>query len=244
MTASPPRASALLYFLYYGNVGTYLPFFAAYLQGLGFTGEQIGAIQMLPSFPLAPIVAIAWATLADHRSTPQRALRRATRWVALAVLLPAVRPRAARRSGAVVVLRRSATARSCRSPTRSRSSGPRANPGAVLRAHPALRLARLRRAHGRGRAGCSRCAAAGPRDPLVPLVVVALRRRATRSSRAASRRRRATRRAPAPRDLLALLRDRAAAGLLLACRAPLGRAARRTTSSSASSCATAGSPTT
>src|SRR5512138_2533711 len=83
-TATRLRA---LYFLYYGNVGTYLPFFAVYLHGLGFSGKQIGVIQMLPSFPLAPLVAVAWATFADHRSTPQRALRLATGWVALAVLL-------------------------------------------------------------------------------------------------------------------------------------------------------------
>ena len=48
---SSPRTAArlrALYFLYYGNVGTYLPFFAVYLQGLGFTGQEIGIIQMLP----------------------------------------------------------------------------------------------------------------------------------------------------------------------------------------------------
>jgi PPP family 3-phenylpropionic acid transporter len=84
---SPATRLRALYFLYYGNVGTVLPFFAVYLQGLGFSGKQIGVIQMLPSFPLAPIVAVAWATFADHRSTPQRALRLATGWVALAVLL-------------------------------------------------------------------------------------------------------------------------------------------------------------
>jgi PPP family 3-phenylpropionic acid transporter len=101
--ASPATRLRALYFLYYGNVGTYLPFFAVYLQGLGFTGKQIGVIQMLPSFPLAPIVAIAWASFADHRSTPQRALRLATGWVALAVsLLPFAGTPAA--VGAVVVL--------------------------------------------------------------------------------------------------------------------------------------------
>jgi PPP family 3-phenylpropionic acid transporter len=84
---SPATRLRALYFLYYGNVGTHLPFFAVYLQGLGFTGQQIGLVQMLPSFPLAPLVAVAWATYADHRSTPQRALRLATGWVALAVLL-------------------------------------------------------------------------------------------------------------------------------------------------------------
>jgi PPP family 3-phenylpropionic acid transporter len=100
---SPATRLRALYFLYYGNVGTYLPFFAVYLHGLGFSGKQIGIIQMLPSFPLAPLVAIAWATFADHRATPQRALRLATGWVALAVLLlPLARTPA--QVGAVVVL--------------------------------------------------------------------------------------------------------------------------------------------
>ena len=106
MRAVPPSPATrlrALYFLYYGNVGTVLPFFAVYLHGLGFSGKQIGLVQMLPSFPLAPIVAVAWATWADHRATPQRALRRATGWVALAVLLlPFARTPA--QLGAVVVL--------------------------------------------------------------------------------------------------------------------------------------------
>lgn len=103
MRTSPATRLRVLYFLYYGNVGTYLPFFAVYLQGLGFSGKQIGVIQMLPSFPLAPIVAIAWATFADHRATPQRALRLATGWVALAVLLLPF-ARSPWQVGAVVVL--------------------------------------------------------------------------------------------------------------------------------------------
>jgi PPP family 3-phenylpropionic acid transporter len=106
MRAVPPSPAArlrALYFLYYGNVGTYLPFFAVYLHGLGFSGKQIGVIQMLPSFPLAPAVAIAWATFADHRATPQRALRLATAWVALAVLLLPL-ARTPWQVGAVVVL--------------------------------------------------------------------------------------------------------------------------------------------
>jgi PPP family 3-phenylpropionic acid transporter len=101
--ASAATRLRALYFLYYGNVGTYLPFFAVYLKGLGFTGKQIGIIQMLPSFPLAPLVAVAWATYADHRSTPQRALRLATGWVALAVLLLPL-ARTPVEIGAVVVL--------------------------------------------------------------------------------------------------------------------------------------------
>ena len=83
---APATRLRLFYLLYYGNVGAYLPYFAAYLRGRGFTGEQIGLVQMLPSL-LAPAVAISWASFADHRATPQRALRLATGWAALAVLL-------------------------------------------------------------------------------------------------------------------------------------------------------------
>jgi PPP family 3-phenylpropionic acid transporter len=41
---------------------------------------------MLPSL-VSPVVAISWASFADHRATPQRALRLAAGWAALAVLL-------------------------------------------------------------------------------------------------------------------------------------------------------------
>jgi PPP family 3-phenylpropionic acid transporter len=83
---APATRLRLFYLLYYGNVGTYLPYFAAYLRGRGFTGEQIGLVQLLPSL-LAPVVAISWASFADHRATPQRALRLSATWAALAVLL-------------------------------------------------------------------------------------------------------------------------------------------------------------
>lgn len=99
---TPATRLRLFYFLYYGNVGTVLPYFAAYLRGLGFSGEQIGLVQMLPSL-LAPVVAIAWASFADHRASPQRALRLATAWAALAVLLLPF-ARAPWEVGAVVVL--------------------------------------------------------------------------------------------------------------------------------------------
>jgi MFS transporter, PPP family, 3-phenylpropionic acid transporter len=72
--AAPLRA---FYFLYYGYVGTFLPHFAAYLRGLGWSGEQIGAVQMIPAV-LAPAVAMAWASWADHVGSPVRALRGAT----------------------------------------------------------------------------------------------------------------------------------------------------------------------
>ncbi len=83
---APATRLRLFYLLYYGNVGTYLPYFAAYLRGRGFTGEEIGIVQMLPSL-LAPVVAISWASFADHRASPQRALRLSAGWAALAVLL-------------------------------------------------------------------------------------------------------------------------------------------------------------
>ncbi len=83
---APATRLRLFYLLYYGNVGTYLPYFAAYLRGRGFSGEQIGTVQMLPSL-LAPVVALSWASFADHRATPQRALRLAAGWAALAVVL-------------------------------------------------------------------------------------------------------------------------------------------------------------
>ncbi len=83
---APATRLRLFYLLYYGNVGTYLPYFAAYLRGRGFTGEQIGIVQMLPSL-LAPVVAISWASFADHRASPQRAIRLAAGWAALGVLL-------------------------------------------------------------------------------------------------------------------------------------------------------------
>jgi PPP family 3-phenylpropionic acid transporter len=82
-TATHLRA---MYFLYYGSVGTLMPYFGAYLRGLGYSGRTIGTIQMVPSL-IAPAVAIGWATWADHRSTPSRALRLATAWAAFAVLL-------------------------------------------------------------------------------------------------------------------------------------------------------------
>lgn len=83
---APATRLRLIYFLYYGGVGVFLPYFGAYLRGLGFTGEQIGFVQMVPSV-LSPAVALAWASWADHRATPARALRLATAWAAVAVLL-------------------------------------------------------------------------------------------------------------------------------------------------------------
>jgi PPP family 3-phenylpropionic acid transporter len=72
-------------------VGIYLPFFAAYLRGAGFSGEQIGAAQMLPPL-VSPVVALAWAAVADRHRSPAWALRRAALVSACAVVfLPAAR---------------------------------------------------------------------------------------------------------------------------------------------------------
>jgi MFS transporter, PPP family, 3-phenylpropionic acid transporter len=72
-----------VYFLFYAGVGAYLPFFAAYMRGRGFTGEQIGTIQMVPSL-LSPFVALGWASWADRRGSPTAGLRRAAIVAALA----------------------------------------------------------------------------------------------------------------------------------------------------------------
>ncbi|HSM92656.1 MAG TPA: MFS transporter [Anaeromyxobacteraceae bacterium] len=81
----------LVYFLYYGSVGTLMPYFGAYLRGLGYRGGTIGSIQMIPSL-VAPVAAMGWATFADHHATPSRALRLATAWAAFAVVfLPLAR---------------------------------------------------------------------------------------------------------------------------------------------------------
>lgn len=82
----PAARLCLFYFLYYGNVGAFLPHFAAYLRGLGFTGEAIGAVQLVPSL-LAPAVAMAWGAWADRAGTPARALGRAAAVAAVAALL-------------------------------------------------------------------------------------------------------------------------------------------------------------
>jgi MFS transporter, PPP family, 3-phenylpropionic acid transporter len=202
---SPVARLRALYFLYYGNVGTVLPFFAVYLQGLGFSGKQIGIIQMLPSFPLAPMVAISWAMFADHRATPQRALRLATGWVALAVLLlPLARTPwqvalvvvlMALGDRAVVPLTDSVTIEYCRD-----------RPGvsyARIRLFGSLGFVALTVAVGR----LLTLRGGRPADLLVPLTVVAcvagyaLVARGLPATPSHGAR-------PAPREMLALLRDR------------------------------------
>ncbi len=88
---SPAARLRLFYFLYYGAVGANLPYFAAYLRGLGFSGEQIGTVQMMGPIVAAP-VAIAWATVADRLGAPSRTLAFAALWsVAAAAFLPVAR---------------------------------------------------------------------------------------------------------------------------------------------------------
>jgi PPP family 3-phenylpropionic acid transporter len=87
----PAARLRLFYFLYYGGVGALLPYFAPYLRGLGFTGAEIGLVQMIPPLVAAP-VAIAWATAADRLGDPARVLGLASLWAALAMaFLPAAR---------------------------------------------------------------------------------------------------------------------------------------------------------
>jgi PPP family 3-phenylpropionic acid transporter len=81
----------LLYFLYYGAVGSLLPYFAPYLRGLGFSGTEIGTVQMLGPL-VAPVAALGWAGIADRTGAPERALRHATLVaLAAAALLPLAR---------------------------------------------------------------------------------------------------------------------------------------------------------
>src|SRR5690349_17512077 len=98
----PASRLRLFYFLYYGAVGANLPYLAAYLRGLGFSGEAIGTVQMLSPLVAAP-VALTWAAAADRLGAPTRALAIATVWSAGAVaFLPWARTPVA--VGAVVLV--------------------------------------------------------------------------------------------------------------------------------------------
>lgn len=200
---APETRLRLLYFLYYGNVGTYLPYFAAYLRGRGFTGEQIGLVQTAPSL-LAPLVALGWASYADHRSSPARALRVASAWAAAAALLlpfarsplevGAVIALMALGDRAVLPLTDSVTLEWCREqPGRSY---------ARVRLFGSLGFIALSVAVGRAlslRGG-------RPADLVVPVAVVAcIAGYALVAGRAPARAGRATR--PSARDLLAVARD-------------------------------------
>src|SRR5205814_643765 len=62
-----------LYFLHYAGVGTFLSYFAPYLRGLGFSGEQIGAVTFAQQAVAAP-AALIWGGIADRLGAPARAL--------------------------------------------------------------------------------------------------------------------------------------------------------------------------
>jgi PPP family 3-phenylpropionic acid transporter len=99
---TPAARLRLFYFLYYGGVGANLPYFAAYLRGLGFSGAQIGTVQMMAPIVAAP-AALAWAAAADRIGAPARALRVAAAWsLAVAAFLPFARTPVV--LGAVVLL--------------------------------------------------------------------------------------------------------------------------------------------
>jgi PPP family 3-phenylpropionic acid transporter len=68
-----PRLKAL-YFLFYGGLGANLSFFAPYLRGLGFSGQQIGRVQMVGSLAAAP-AGLLWAIFADRVGALTGALR-------------------------------------------------------------------------------------------------------------------------------------------------------------------------
>jgi PPP family 3-phenylpropionic acid transporter len=89
-----PGAAArlrLFYFLYYGSVGANLPYLAAYLRGLGFSGGAIGTVQMLSPLVAAP-VALGWAAAADRVGALSRALAAASAGAAAAAcFLPLAR---------------------------------------------------------------------------------------------------------------------------------------------------------
>jgi PPP family 3-phenylpropionic acid transporter len=166
----PAGRLRLFYLLYYGNVGAYMPFFAPYLLGLGFSGRAAASVQMIPSL-VGPFVALGWAAWADRRATLTRALRRASLVaVSSALFLPLARTPLA--LGAVILLQ---------------SLGERAVVPLVdsvsiewIRARPAVSYARLRLFGSLGFILLSvalgqALSARGERrgDPLVPLVVVA-----------------------------------------------------------------------
>src|SRR5512137_537580 len=78
----PPAARLrLFYFLYYGGIGAFLPYFAQYLRGMGFSGREIGAVQMVAPLVAAP-AALGWAAVADRIGSPARTLRIAALWAA------------------------------------------------------------------------------------------------------------------------------------------------------------------
>jgi PPP family 3-phenylpropionic acid transporter len=168
---APAWRLRLIYFLYYGAVGTTLPYFAPYLRDLGFSGGEIGTVQMLAPL-VAPAAALGWAALADRTGAPERMLRLATTLsLAAAAFLPVARTPLA--VGAVVLFL---------------SAGDRAVVpllDALTMAHvgrsPGQSYARIRLAGSLGFAGLTLLAGGllawrgdRPADPLVPWLILTL----------------------------------------------------------------------
>lgn len=79
----------LVYFLYFSAAGTSLPFLAKYLKGRGFSGDEIGTVQMLPGI-VALFAGVVWARIAERIGDTVRVIGWVTAWAALAALfLPA-----------------------------------------------------------------------------------------------------------------------------------------------------------
>ena len=79
------------YFLAYAGVGAWLAYFAPYLRGLGFSGEQIGAVSMAQQLVAVP-AALWWGLIGDRLGAPVRALRFCAAGAALTILaLPLAR---------------------------------------------------------------------------------------------------------------------------------------------------------
>jgi PPP family 3-phenylpropionic acid transporter len=62
------RILAAQYFVYFGGVGVFLPYFNLYCYHLGFSGTQIGTLSALRSVVLV-LLPLAWGALADHFQT-------------------------------------------------------------------------------------------------------------------------------------------------------------------------------
>ncbi|TMA25458.1 MAG: MFS transporter [Deltaproteobacteria bacterium] len=72
-----------IYFLAYAGVGTWLSYFAPYLRGLGFSGEEIGAVTTVQQLAAAP-AALLWGSIGDRLGSV-RALRICVAGAAVAV---------------------------------------------------------------------------------------------------------------------------------------------------------------
>jgi PPP family 3-phenylpropionic acid transporter len=92
----------LVYFLFFATAGTALPFLAKYLKDRGFTGDQVGTVQMLPGIP-ALFAGVLWARVAERIGNTVRVIGWVTAWAAFcALFLPFARTPLA--VGAVLIL--------------------------------------------------------------------------------------------------------------------------------------------